>query len=187
MADRKITVGDYIREVIASNEFASRLSRLAQISVAANDSSRDRERRYRVPEFLSKNRDAPKNVLMIGSCLLEPWADHISFQYPGTHIRKIDFNNASKLPSLSSFELATYDFQIVQIPLRSILKEADYFQIKADDFNGHEDLFTKAVATQQHNLEAALRYNAEHGITSFVLGFSVPQQSPIGRLQPRFS
>ena len=101
-------------------------------------------------------------------------------------INRIVFNNASALPAMTAAEARTYDFQILQVPLRSILPEVELMSIKGGDLAGYEALFEKACRFLKLNLDALASYNAQYGIPSYLLGFYTPIQNPLGRAQKRY-
>ena len=65
-----------------------------------------------------------KRVLFVGSCLSEAYLRHIRVTNPAVNYDHILFNNASDLPLRPSEELASYDLQYIQLPLRSVLTDA---------------------------------------------------------------
>jgi FkbH-like protein len=79
-----------------------------------------------------------------------------------------------------------YDFQIVQIPLRFILNEHDYFRLSQSDTEKFESLLERCKERIRQFLDGSLIWNVGHGIVSFIYNFMVPQQNPMGRLLPRY-
>ncbi|TWA51880.1 HAD superfamily phosphatase (TIGR01681 family)/FkbH-like protein [Azospirillum baldaniorum] len=141
---------------------------------------------YRVPQDLSLNETRLKKVLLVGSCLLDSWRNVLAKKYDSLHMEYIIFNNASILPDQDIDIKSRYDFQILQIPLRSVIPEATYFSLRYSDEEGYEKLFSESCERLSRNLDAILRYNTEHGLLSFVLNFHNVQQDPIGRMQDRY-
>jgi len=66
-----------------------------------------------------------------------PWADHVAAynQTQGltTEVETVTFNNASRLPALDASAASEYDFQVVQIPMRSVVPENLYFGLRYSD------------------------------------------------------
>lgn len=143
--------------------------------------------RYRIPDQLRREPSKPTKLLLIGSCLLDSWPDTLRAHEPDVSIERITFNNASALPEMTKDEIRAFDFQIIQIPLRSLLMEAMYFGVKNEDEAGWRAVFDRSCEMMQRNVEAALTYNRQAGIRSFVLNLPMPQQNPVGRLQPRYT
>ncbi|MBK3773821.1 HAD-IIIC family phosphatase [Azospirillum brasilense] len=141
---------------------------------------------YRAPQDLSLNATRLRKVLLVGSCLLESWRNVLAKKYDSFDVEYIIFNNASALPDQKIDIKTEYDFQILQIPLRSVIPEAVYFSLRYSDEEGYEKLFSESCERLSRNLDAILRYNAEHGLLSFVLNFHNVQQDPIGRMQDRY-
>ena len=65
-----------------------------------------------------------KKALFIGSCLAEVYVTRIQAANPRIKYDFILYNNASDLPVISRDEMGSYDFQYVQLPLRSVLTDA---------------------------------------------------------------
>jgi FkbH-like protein len=142
---------------------------------------------YRIPNNLSASPANVRKVILVGSCLLDDWPSEIMIHDPNVNVEKITFNNASTLPDIDSATASQINFQILQIPLRSILHEADYFGIKYSEQNKYEDVFGRCCDRLALNLAAILKYNIQYGITSFVMNFANLQQNPMGRLHNRYS
>jgi len=139
--------------------------------------------RYRTPVDLQMTPDPAARFLVIGGCLAEAFPQ-VGAMINGAH--RGDFvllNNFDALPALPA-PVAEYDFQIVHIPLRTILGNA-YFRLP-DDLPSHEEFLHETLACLTRFLDNALSLNTAHKLTTFVLGFLIPQQDPLGRLQPRY-
>lgn len=140
---------------------------------------------YVAPQQLAVTPLLPTRVLLLGSCLLESWAAVI--QNTGyCSVDFINFNNLMKLPPRPPHGPEAYDFQILQIPLRTVLPETEYLPLSYQDEGAYEALFARASERVTRFLEAMARWNIEHGLLSFVSNFLVPQQNPMGRLLPRY-
>jgi len=139
--------------------------------------------RYRTPVDLQMTPDPPARYLVIGGCLAEAFPQVGALINPAHRGDFILLNNFDALPALPA-PVTEYDFQIVHIPLRTILGTA-YFRL-ADDLPSHEEFLEETLAYLTRFLDNALALNSAHKLTTFVLGFLIPQQDPLGRFQPRY-
>lgn len=139
---------------------------------------------YRVPRDLAVTPTTLRRVLVVGSCLLESYPAFIREEQPGCECDYILFNNATELPE-PPHAPTDYDFQIVQLPIRTIFPEYVYFRPGYDDVEHHRRVQEEAVDRLRQLLASALKYNAESGLLTFVYNFMLPQQNPMGRLLPR--
>jgi FkbH-like protein len=140
--------------------------------------------RYRTPVDLQIAPDGGARYLVVGGCLAEPFpavGAAIDRAYRGDFLL---LNNFDVLPELAPEQAAGYDFQIVHIPLRTILGSA-YFRLPPSAA-AHEEFLLETQASLGRYLDNALKLNAERKLLSFVLGFLVPQQNQLGRFQPRY-
>jgi len=142
---------------------------------------------YRVPAVLSRPGPPTRRILLVGSCLMGHWVEQLHYHDPDLEIERITFNNASALQEMTKEQIRSYDFQIVQIPLRSIVMEPMYLKLKQNDEAGWQESYELSRRFLKLNVEAALAYNRQAGIRSFVLNLPLPQQNPVGRLQPRYA
>ena len=138
-----------------------------------------------------KNISHPR-VLLIGSCLSENLAlwVHAWLKKAGQDqvcLHHLLVNHLSTLPEESEAPIDSYSFQIIQPPLRGVLHESHYLGV---DFKNPEALKALENGALSHLtlfLENYLGYNTRHGLTSFVTGFIIPQQNPLGRMMPKYS
>ncbi len=93
-------------------------------------------------------------------------------------------NNFDSFPAMPPGQAAQYDFQIIHLPLRAILGNA-YFRLP-DDVAQHEEFLQQTQDYLARYLSNVLKLNTDHKLLTFVLGFLVPQQNPLGRFQPRY-
>ena len=140
--------------------------------------------RYRTPVDLQVTPDSGRRFLVVGGCLAQPFADIAAMIHPEFKGDFILLNNFDALPEIPPAQAAQYDFQIIHIPLRSILGNA-YFQLP-DDAARHEEFLQQTQDYLARYLANVVRLNTEHKLLTFVLGFMVPQQNPLGRFQPRY-
>jgi FkbH-like protein len=141
---------------------------------------------YRCPQDLAVTPVTLRRVLVVGSCLLTEWPDFIQTATPGCPCDYLVFNNTAEIPSSPPKPADAYDFQVVQIPLRSVLPDGPFFRMSYGDVDGYEKLFEMAKGRLSQFLQAAMRWNLEYGILTFVFNFQLPQQNPMGRLLPRY-
>lgn len=137
---------------------------------------------FRIPTALRLNKTIPRRALVIASCFGASLPAHLNAAGCATDF--ILFNNVAELPTQPPRPFPDYDFQIVQIAGRSVLPDGAYFQ-RLDTEEGWDELFEETATRLCQLLSAALRWNREHGLLSFVVNFTVPQQNPLGRLIPR--
>jgi FkbH-like protein len=137
--------------------------------------------RYRTPLDLQVTPDVPLRFLVVGGCLAQPFPEVAAMINPAF---KGDFILRNNFDSFPEMQAAQYDFQIIHIPLRTILGNA-YFRL-ADDGSEHEEFLRQTQDYLARYLANALKLNTERKLLTFVLGFMTPQQNPLGRFQPRY-
>lgn len=140
---------------------------------------------FRVPTALQVTETPLRRVLIVGSCMVEGFPEWLVNAQPRSEADYVLFNNASELPKSPPRPAADYDFQILQIPLRSLIPEHQQFRLGFDDIAGYEALFETSVTRLQHMLEAGLAYHERYRLLTFVTNLLVPQSDQIGRLMPR--
>jgi len=126
----------------------------------------------------------PARFLVVGGCLAQVFPEIASQLDPQFRGDSLLLNNFDPLPESLPFSSEPYDFQIVHIPLRAIIGNA-YFRLP-DDGSQHEELLRQTQGRLARYLSNALKWNIERRLLTFVLGFFVPQQNPLGRFQPRY-
>jgi FkbH-like protein len=129
-----------------------------------------------------------RKVWLTGSCVTVIWKDHIEEYHPQIEIEHQILNHISKLQDKSSKEIESVQFQIVQLPLRFVIPELEYFGIKAnaDGLVELRELLDRCVERLRSRLDAGLKYNRQAGLTTFVLNFARPQSNPLGMLAPKY-
>lgn len=143
---------------------------------------RDIDHAYHAPS-LSASAQMPKRVALIGSCLFDSWAGIFSKYCAVDHIT---LNNVPQLPPSPPHDPKEYDFQVVQLPLRSILPERSYLGLNPLDPKSYEELFEAARRRMLSILEQNLAWNRNHGMLTFVCNIFTPQRNPLGRFAPRY-
>lgn len=141
---------------------------------------------YRTPDELASSAVDLKGVLVIGSCLIAGMPQTIKHTHPGCKVDYILFNNALELPKEPPSPLADYDFQVLQIALRSVLPDGAYFRLRYDDAAAFARLLEDSKDRLRVLLDAILKYARESALLTFVGNFLVPQANPFGRMLPRY-
>jgi HAD superfamily phosphatase (TIGR01681 family) len=141
---------------------------------------------YRCPQDLAVTPLTLRRVLVVGSCLLMEWPDFIKTATPGCPCDFLFLSTMAQLPANPPEPAEAYDFQVVQIPLRAVLPDGTFFRLSYSDVDGYEKCLRWAKGRLSRFLEAAMRWNLEYGILTFVFNFQLPQQNPMGRLLPRY-
>lgn len=144
------------------------------------------DKAFRCPVDLGVTVTPLDRVLIIGSCLASAWKSIIEAADDGCPCDFFLLNNAATLPEAPPYPPERYSFQIVQIPLRTILPEAAYFRLSFGDPAAYERLFEDARQRLSRFMQEAMRWNRAYGTLTFVSNFLVPQQNPMGRLLPRY-
>jgi FkbH-like protein len=140
--------------------------------------------RYRTPVDLQVTPDSGAHYLVVGGCMAQPLPEvgtMINSAYKGDFLL---INNFDSFPDMPPEQASQYDFQIIHLPLRTILGNA-YFRLP-DDVAAHEEFLRETAGYLARYLANVLKLNTERKLLSFVLGFLVPQQNPLGRFQPRY-
>jgi FkbH-like protein len=140
--------------------------------------------RYRTPVDLQIAADPGARYLVVGGCLAEPMCEvgsGINGAYKGDFLL---LNNFDSFPQIPAEQAAQYDFQIVHIPLRSVMGSA-FFRLP-DTAAAHEEFLRQTEDHLRRYLGNVLQLNTERKLLTFVLGFLIPQQNPLGRFQPRY-
>jgi FkbH-like protein len=140
--------------------------------------------RYRVPIDLQVTPDRPWRFLVIGACLAEAFPPVAALLNPAFRGDFHLLNNFDSFPDIPPELAADYDFQIVHIPLPSVLGNT-FFRLPVDG-SQHEEFLRETQERLARYLANAARLNSERKLLTFVLGFLVPQQNPLGRFQPRY-
>ena len=141
---------------------------------------------YRIPSDLTVIPTVISNVLIIGSCLASGLPDYIQSAEPNCKVDYVLFNNLSELPKTPPQAVATYDFQLIQLAIRSVLPDHLYFRAPYGDLSAWEQVFEQARERMSMLLEAAMQWNVGSGLLTFVSNLLLPQQNAHGRLLPRY-
>jgi FkbH-like protein len=127
-----------------------------------------------------------KRILLIGSCLSEEYARELpQHRLPGVTIDHILFNNVADLPPNPPAPIDTYDFQYIQIPLRSVLGDHIVNADRLKDPAAARQTLSDGMSAIDVILESAMAYNRASSILSLVSNFFVPQMSAAPSLAAR--
>lgn len=173
-----------LKELLRSEEFLARHEQFLNEHLAGAQ-VRVFDMHYRCPADLSVTPLQLRRLMVVGQCLLIGWPSVIQEMMPGCECDFFLFNMVQPLPAHPPKPASEYDFQLVGIPLRSVLPEPMYFRLSYADPNEYEKVFNESVDRLRQFLAAAMRWNTEHGMLTFVTNFVLPQQNPQGRLLPR--
>lgn len=152
------------------------------MSVNSNQINRTRE--FRVPRELTVKSTEVKHVLVVGSCFSEGISHHIHRVLEGAHSDFLLYNFAGQLPEAPPRAIQEYAFQVVMLPLRTVMPESMFMNLSWDDRAGFEACLAHSERVLLQLLEGALAYNEKFGLTTFVGNFLCPQANSMGRLLP---
>lgn len=141
---------------------------------------------YRTPLDLRVTPTELRRVLVVGSCLLRDWPRVIEPSEMGCPCDFVLINNSCSLPAAPPRAMSEYSFQLVQLPLRTVVPDRSYFRLEFSDIGAYERLLTDAERRLASVLRNAMSWNTEHGVLTFVFNFQLPQANPMGRLLPRY-
>lgn len=145
-----------------------------------------RELDYYTPSDLRITPTRMRRGLVIGSCLASGMPEVFAANEPFCEADYVITNNGMGLPSAPPRQLSDYDFQYIQLPLRSVLPEQTYFHLRYDQPETYQALFDETCQVLADQLADVMLWNAESGLLTFVSNFLPPQQNPLGRLVPRY-
>jgi FkbH-like protein len=140
--------------------------------------------RYRTPTDLQLTPTPPARFLVIGGCLAQAIPEIAPFIDKQIKADFLLHNNFDTIPEFPTEPATDYDFQIIHIPLRSILGNA-YFRLP-EDGSEHEEFLQQTQDLLARYLSNCMIVNTKRKLLTFVLGFFVPQQNPLGRFAPRY-
>jgi FkbH-like protein len=125
-------------------------------------------------------------IALIGSCFLQSWGfDKVN---PSNCVADVIVaNNGGELPEPPGVESGQpYDFQVIQVPLRSVLKDATLWHIPYGSIGEHERAYEQACELLAFQLRSRMQWNIRNGMLTFVANFLLLQRNPMGCLFPRF-
>lgn len=125
-----------------------------------------------------------RHALVIGSCFSEGAATRIHLAFPHAKSDHILYNFAGQLPDAPPRPINEYAFQVIILPLRTVMPETMFMGVKYDDAEGFQRCFNHSCEVLRQLLDGALRYHREHGLTTFLTNFLCPQANSMGKLLP---
>lgn len=140
------------------------------------------DHRFRVPVDLARTPTQVSRILLIGSCFAWALMHHADAVLTGTQADHIVYNFVGELPAEPPHPIGDYDFQVIALPLRSVMPETMFFNLRHDDLAAHERALAEALNRLSHMLNGSLAYARAHGLPAFVANFLTPQQNSMGRL-----
>ena len=140
---------------------------------------------FLAPSDLATTPTTLTRIALIGSCQLSAWGLHD--QNPSAcPVDRITVVNGAELPDLPVETIASYDFVVVQVPLRAVIADDVLWHLPFSDLSAHEAALDRACRALEYFLNVWMKWNRERGLLTFVMNFFTPQQNPLGRLFPRF-
>ena len=134
---------------------------------------------FRTPVDLRAKPPEPLKILTVGSCLISGvigFFNHVG----GATGDYVLFNNVGQLPKAPPQSVESYDLQIVQIPVRSVIPDGSFESLGFDDQAAHQRLFEAAEDRLFQLLDAAMKWNKEAGLATLVVNFFQPPAEPDG-------
>jgi FkbH-like protein len=145
------------------------------------------DHRYRAPVDLAVTALEVKRVLVIGSCFSEGISPYLGRVIPGAAFDHILYNYVGELPDQPPRPIETYSFQLIILPLRTIMHEGLYFRLRYDQPQSFAAAFDESVRRLVQLLAGAVKYNEQRNLLTFVANFLTPQQNALGRMVPRYN
>ncbi len=138
------------------------------------------------PTDLRAGEMEPPHALAIGSCLLQvllvPNRDKlqtVTFDF-------LLVNDVRKFPESPPADIASYHYQIVQIPLRGVMHDRTFSRLDYADLPAHQIAFEEACGRLELHLRTRMKWNIAHGKPTFVMNFVTPQFNQVGRFAPKY-
>lgn len=124
------------------------------------------------PKYLEINKTNFKKALIIGSCLSEAYTKFFRLQQPETIFNHILYNNVGELPAIENEELRSYNFQYIQIPIRTILSD---LAIRVTEWEKNDVDLLSAAQDKLDQILPLITIYSKQGLLTFVSNFIVPQ------------
>ncbi|MCA3576305.1 MAG: HAD-IIIC family phosphatase, partial [Bradyrhizobium sp.] len=122
---------------------------------------------------------------IIGSCLSSAYHQSFARRRPDVRFDHILFENVAELPRPPQ-PLDAYDFQYIQLSLRTVVSDGLIRYTRMTDPDSAAQIYGEACKRIDRMLDAALKYNKQTGILSFVSTFIVPQTRPAPSLHDQY-
>jgi FkbH-like protein len=133
---------------------------------------------FRFPTYLQTEAFKPARICLIGSCLLGALQNVVQSEF--------DFvlHHGGMLPAIDP---ARYDFIVLQVPLRVIIRDTDLLDIPYGNLTAFEERMVVFRERLQAYLRTCFGIAPENQVPVFVLNFLVPTRNPNGALQPKYA
>lgn len=127
--------------------------------------------------------DSHVTCLVVGQCIFQAWADILTQEFDRVAIKTEFFNYATEL---NEIDLSDIDFQVLSVPLRTVMPEGMYMRTEYADVSAYQRMFEDSCGRIDFALKSIMKYNVESGLLTFVANFFTPIANPMGRLLPRY-
>lgn len=141
---------------------------------------------FRTPMDLAVSEADIKRILVIGSCTSQGLYHHAHRVFPRTEVEHILYNYPGVADSNLPRPVSDYDFQLIYLPLRTVVPETMLANISHESEEPFIAKFEEAKNRLIQTLNGALKYTENSNLLTFIAEFLVPLQSLIGRLLPRY-
>jgi FkbH-like protein len=182
--ENNVLIKNLISGMVDGGELMARLHRKMEEKIKCEAASQrvDLET-YRVPRTLSVSDENIKNVLMIGECFIGLWAHAARAVSPEANI---EVHHSAAPLDKPTFDVSSYQFQVIQLPLRSVIFDLEFSKMDRRDEKAFEMLFERCKSGIALLLDEVMLWNKQHGLLTIVCGFPQPQQNFAGRLFDRY-
>lgn len=143
--------------------------------------------RFLFPNDLEITPTPFKKALFIGSCMTDSYVKTFREARPDIHFDFLLFNNVADMPESPPAPTSEYDFQFIQIPLRHIIGDIVINFQKFMDPQTNKEIIDNSRNALSLMLDAALKYNKENNLLTFIQNFIVPQTPVVAGLSARGS
>lgn len=143
------------------------------------------EHKFRTPQELAVSQTDVKRILVIGSCLSQGLYHHAHRIFPHAQVDHILYNFPGVADSALPNTPDQYEFQLIYLPLRTIVPETMLANISHESEEPFVAKFKEAKIRLVQTLDGALQYTQNSNLLTLIAEFLTPQQNLIGRLLPR--
>lgn len=143
------------------------------------------DHRFRTPVDLARAALPVGRVLIVGSCFAGGLSHFCERVFAGAGCDHLTYNFVGELPGQPPHPIGDYAFQLVALPLRSVMPEGMFFNLRHADLAAYERALAESELRLMHMLNGSTGYGAAHGLPTFIANFLLPQQNSMGRLLPQ--
>lgn len=126
-------------------------------------------------------------ILLVGSSLTALYHEQLRARHPETKFDYIPYDFVSTLPAPPPSPVSEYNFQYLQIPLRSVLSDRVIWGFRFNEEGFSKTILQDAYSIIDAMLSTAMIYNERHGLLTFVSNFIVPQMNAAPSMYERGS